>query len=131
MKKFLNIALVGIFAVAAFRLLPALKGILSGWTLIQNNANALQIVEDGLKDADPRSEEETPLAFEKALETCNLTYSYGEGGYVLHDFNCSIRKGEYIGFHPCINTSSLRLRTEDLMNKIIPAMGHEPRVVTI
>ena len=93
--------LVGIFAVAAFRLLPALKGILSGWTLIQNNANALQIVEDGLKDADPRPEEETPLAFEKALETCNLTYSYGEGGYVLHDFNCSIRKGEYIGFRGC------------------------------
>lgn len=38
-------------------------------------------------------------------------------------------KGEYIGCHPCINTSSLRLRTEDLMNKIIPAMKHEPMIV--
>ena len=42
-----------------------------------------------------------------------------------------ILKGEYIGFHPCINTSSLRLKTEDLMQKIIPAMGHEPTIVTV
>lgn len=39
--------------------------------------------------------------------------------------------GAYIGVHPCINTSSLRLRTADLMERIIPAMGHEPRLVEI
>ena len=42
-----------------------------------------------------------------------------------------VLKGEYIGCHPCINTSSLRLRTEDLMERIIPAMGHTPRMVTL
>ena len=42
-----------------------------------------------------------------------------------------ILKGEYFGCHPCINTASLRLRTEDLMHKIIPAMHHEPRMVTL
>ena len=42
-----------------------------------------------------------------------------------------ILKGEYIGFHPCINTSSLRLKTADLMEKVIPAMGHPPRIVAI
>ena len=42
-----------------------------------------------------------------------------------------VLKGEYIGLHPCINTSSLRLRTEDLMQKLIPAMEHEPHIVTI
>ena len=42
-----------------------------------------------------------------------------------------VLKGEYFGCHPCINTSSLRLRTEDLMNKIIPAMGHPARIVTL
>jgi Ala-tRNA(Pro) deacylase len=42
-----------------------------------------------------------------------------------------ILKGEYFGCHPCINTSSLRLKTADLMEKIIPAMGHEPRIVRI
>ena len=39
--------------------------------------------------------------------------------------------GEFFGCHPCINTSSLRLRTRDLMQTIIPAMGHEPRIVTL
>lgn len=42
-----------------------------------------------------------------------------------------VLKGEYIGCHPCINTSSLRIRTEDLTHKIIPAMGHTPRLVTL
>ena len=42
-----------------------------------------------------------------------------------------ILKGEFFGCHPCINTSSLRLRTADLLEKIIPAMGHETRFVTI
>ncbi len=36
-----------------------------------------------------------------------------------------VLEGEYIGCHPCINTSSLRIKTSDLIGKIIPAMGHE------
>ena len=39
--------------------------------------------------------------------------------------------GEYIGCHPCINTSSLRIRTKDLIEKIIPAMEHEPTIVKL
>ena len=39
--------------------------------------------------------------------------------------------GEYIGCHPCINTSSLRLKTADLMEKILPAMHHEPIFVDL
>lgn len=39
--------------------------------------------------------------------------------------------GEYIGCHPCINTSSLRIRTRDMMEKLIPAMGHTPTMVTL
>ena len=42
-----------------------------------------------------------------------------------------VAKGEYFGCHPCINTSSLRLKTSDLFEKIIPAMAHEPRMVKL
>ena len=42
-----------------------------------------------------------------------------------------VLKGEYFGCHPCINTSSLRIRTTDLMEKIIPAMEHPARIVTL
>ena len=42
-----------------------------------------------------------------------------------------VLSGESIGIHPCINTSSLGLRTADLMEKLIPAMGHEPTMVEL
>ena len=42
-----------------------------------------------------------------------------------------VLKGEYIGCHPCINTSSIRIKTADLEQKVIPAMGHAPRIVTL
>ena len=42
-----------------------------------------------------------------------------------------VLKGEYFGCHPCINTSSLRIKTSDLMEKIIPAMDHPARIVSL
>ena len=42
-----------------------------------------------------------------------------------------ILKCPTFGCHPCINTSTLRFATADLMEKLIPAMGHEPRFVTL
>ena len=42
-----------------------------------------------------------------------------------------VLQGEYIGCHPCINTSSLKLKTEDLIHKIIPAMEHEITIVNL
>ena len=43
----------------------------------------------------------------------------------------ALLEGEFIGCHPCINTSSLRLRTRDLMERILPAMHHEPQIVEL
>ena len=34
-------------------------------------------------------------------------------------------KQEYIGCHPCINTSSLRIRREDIFEKFLSATGHD------
>ena len=42
-----------------------------------------------------------------------------------------VLKGEFIGMHPCINTSSLKMKTSDLMEKVIPAMGHAPTLVQL
>ena len=36
-----------------------------------------------------------------------------------------VLNSEYVGCHPCINTSSLRLRTKDLVETILPAIHHE------
>ena len=36
-----------------------------------------------------------------------------------------VLNAEYVGCHPCINTSSLRIRTEDVFGKFLEAVGHE------
>ncbi len=36
-----------------------------------------------------------------------------------------VLNSEYVGCHPCINTSSIRFKVKDLVEKIIPAMGHD------
>ncbi len=38
---------------------------------------------------------------------------------------------DYFGCHPCINTSSLRIKTSDLMEKILPCLGYEPTIVNL
>ena len=42
-----------------------------------------------------------------------------------------ILESEYVGCHPCINTSSLKLRTKDLLEVILPAVGHTPLFVKL
>lgn len=42
-----------------------------------------------------------------------------------------VLSGEYIGCHPCINTSSLRIKTSDMVEKLIPALRHTPTLVEL
>ena len=35
-----------------------------------------------------------------------------------------VLSGEYIGCHPCVNTSSLRIKTSDILEKLIPCFGN-------
>ena len=92
-------ALVGIFAVGAFRLLPALRELLSAWTQIQNSVFCLRIIKAGMEDLFSTFEEKPTagLSFEKEIAISNLSYAYPEGKRVLKEFDCMIRKGEYIG----------------------------------
>ena len=42
-----------------------------------------------------------------------------------------VPEDEYIGCHPCVSTSSLKIKTVDIMNKFLPAVGHSPIKVTL
>lgn len=91
--------LVGVFAVAAFRLLPALRAILTGWTQVQNVQSCLDVIEEGLKgEGLDAPETYREIRFEKEIRACKLSYVYPGGEKVLDDFEVSIRKGEYVGF---------------------------------
>ena len=42
-----------------------------------------------------------------------------------------VLKGEWVGCHPCINTSSLRIKTKDMFGPVIKAMHHDMTVVKL
>lgn len=58
---------------------------------------------------------------------------------LMNDKECHVQllvdedvlKGEWLGCHPCINTTSLRIRTADAFGPLLKAMGHEMRTVTL
>ena len=58
---------------------------------------------------------------------------------LIHDTEGAVRllidsdllSDKYLGCHPCKNTSSLKLSMEDVLQKIIPATGHEITTVDL
>ena len=42
-----------------------------------------------------------------------------------------ILRCEYIGCHPCVNTTSLKIRMDDLLGRLLPYTGHEPVLVEL
>lgn len=42
-----------------------------------------------------------------------------------------VLKGEYIGCHPCVCTSSLKMKTADVIDRFLPATGHLYRTVIL
>ena len=42
-----------------------------------------------------------------------------------------VLKSEYIGCHPCVNTSSLKIATRDIIDKFLPKTGHFVTEVTL
>lgn len=109
-------ALVGVFAVASFRLLPALRSILGGWTQVQNNACCLRIVEEGLAApstgrsgwnwsgntpkgvfADVSGRKHSTPSGDAVIEVKDLSFRYPDGKEVLKNFSCTICRGEYVG----------------------------------
>ena len=65
---------VGVFAITAFRLLPALRTLLTGWTQIQNAAYSLNTIEEGLagpaEAVSTYSEENTVRKGDNRQEAC-------------------------------------------------------------
>ena len=89
--------LVGIFAVAAFRLLPALRGLMAGYTQIQNALPCLKVIEEGLDmQNESNSSQVEDLKFERDITISNLSFNYGEKRMDFGTYK--IEKGEYVGF---------------------------------
>ena len=92
---------LGVFAVAAFRLLPALRSVMTGWTQVKNASFCLGILEEGLRagTGNPADRDrENPVHFTRAIRFAHVSFRYPERAEpVLEDFCCTVRKGEYVG----------------------------------
>lgn len=49
-----------------------------------------------------------------------------KGGAVQLLVDEDLLREEYVGCHPCVNTSSLKIRSVDVFEKILSAVGHLP-----
>ena len=91
----------GVFAVAAYRMIPAVRGILNGWNTLQNASYSIDVVVDGVNDgqmADGDGDGEgEDFTFNRSLELKHLMFAFPDGEVILDDFNAIIRKGERIG----------------------------------
>ena len=89
--------LVGIFAVSAFRLLPALRGLMAGYTQIQNALPCLEVIEEGLDIQNENTcSKIEDLKFERDITISDVSFNYGERRLDFGTYK--IEKGEYVGF---------------------------------
>ena len=88
--------LVGIFAVSAFRLMPALRYLLAGYTQIQNALPSLEIIEQGVIKNNNVNSHSNVVSLYNSLEIRSLKFSYGDK--IIDLGSHKIEKGEYIGF---------------------------------
>ncbi|MDO5490456.1 MAG: ABC transporter ATP-binding protein [Bacteroidaceae bacterium] len=94
-----NLGVVGgVFAVAAYRMIPAVRSILNGWNTLQNASYSIDVVMEGVKeDEKPEEVPEETFSFIRSIEMDDLGFAFPDGGVILKHFSTAIHKGERIG----------------------------------
>ena len=98
----------GVFAVAAFRLIPAVRSILNSWVTLQNASHTISVVEEGISDEtrqdmqsgwrqEKDASEGTSFTFEHTLELRGLGFAFPDGHTLFNSLNLNISRGERIG----------------------------------
>ena len=88
----------GVFAVAAYRMIPAVRGILNGWNTLQNASYSIDVVMEGLKEDEiPMSDKDGSFTFNHIIELKDLGFTFPDGGVILSHIQETIHRGERIG----------------------------------
>ena len=88
----------GVFAVAAYRMIPAVRSVLNCWATLQNASYSIDVVSDGIKeDENETTGVQEPFTFQHKIEASNLSFHFPDGTQVLNDFCLQIKQGERIG----------------------------------
>lgn len=92
---------LGIFAVAAYKIIPSVNRITNSFVEYKRNSFAAETISETLSSAPKCSfsnNDEYRLPFQKEIIMDGISFSYEESGKeILKDFSLRIRKGEKIG----------------------------------
>jgi ATP-binding cassette, subfamily B, bacterial PglK len=115
--------MMGIFAAAAFRLIPATNRIIGTFQLVQYSSPVIRTLYTELTlPASPRPVAELPADFDhwESIDIEQASFRYSETGHwILRDVSLTIRRGDLIGF---IGSSGVGKTTlVDVFLAILPA----------
>lgn len=91
--------LLGVFAIAAVRLLPSLRTIMSSWSSIRYNRYTIDILAEMGDDVEIfENYSNERMGFEKEIELRNVCFEFDDATTpILNDVSMTIRKGERVG----------------------------------
>ena len=91
----------GVFAVAAFRLIPAVRAVLNSWVTLQNASHTITVVKEGITIMGNEPQEnlpsEPPFEFRHTLELRGLEFAFPDGHTLFSGLDLVISRGERIG----------------------------------
>lgn len=90
--------LLGVFAVAAIKVLPSVKNLITGYITIKNNRYCERIIE---RSADaPVHGSQEPITFDREIAVEGVSFAFPDDERtVLSDLNMTVRKGECLGIN--------------------------------
>lgn len=89
----------GVFAVAALRIIPAVKSILNNWAVLQNTSFSVEVVEKGIRAEEeiPVAEKDACITFSEGMKVHGLAFAFPDGHDLFKDLSFEIGRGERIG----------------------------------
>ena len=91
------IAIISMYALALYRILPAINRILYSYNSMKYNKKGLEIVYENLL-YHTEYEDNQPINFKRKIELKNISFAYNEGKNVISDFSLTINKGDKVAF---------------------------------
>ena len=88
----------GVFAVAAFRLIPAVRAVLNSWVTLQNASHTITVVKEGIREESQQGmQNEIPFTLKQNIELRKLSFAFPDGYTLFSNLTLSISCGERIG----------------------------------
>lgn len=89
---------LGVFAVAAYRIVPSISRIVGGWTEYKRTSYVVDLLTDELSgEVEPTPQTPERLPFNHCVELSNVAFGYTPSERVLDGYSLTIRKGERVG----------------------------------